>query len=229
MPVLPVFSSAAVFDFRFFSAALTLSGRFCPGASILIAATGINARQYCFGFAFLGQLFEQVRLGSYSALFVAALLAGSTILLAGVVFVERGQRRILINYAKRQVGNRLTGGQASYLPLKVNMAGVMPAIFAYLTFVAGAQFCLFRCQYRGPLVARFSTLGTHSSHLIAKRLFFFVAGFANARENADMSQQKRFCTSFQRHSPGRAFIVAAISQTPSGLTASPSAPGQKRR
>jgi preprotein translocase subunit SecY len=48
----------------------------------------------------------------------------------GVVFVERGQRKILVNYAKRQVGNKVYGGQSSYLPLKLNMSGVIPPIFA---------------------------------------------------------------------------------------------------
>ena len=47
-----------------------------------------------------------------------------------VVFIEKGQRRILVNYAKRQVGNRLYGGQSSFLPLKLNMSGVIPPIFA---------------------------------------------------------------------------------------------------
>ena len=47
-----------------------------------------------------------------------------------VVFVERGQRKITVNYAKRQVGNKLYGGQTSHLPLKLNMAGVIPPIFA---------------------------------------------------------------------------------------------------
>jgi preprotein translocase subunit SecY len=49
---------------------------------------------------------------------------------AVVVFVEKGQRRILVNYAKRQVGNKLYGGQSSFLPLKLNMSGVIPPIFA---------------------------------------------------------------------------------------------------
>jgi len=48
----------------------------------------------------------------------------------GVVFVERGQRKILVNYARRQVGNKVYGGQSSHLPLKLNMAGVIPPIFA---------------------------------------------------------------------------------------------------
>ena len=47
-----------------------------------------------------------------------------------LVFVERGQRKILVNYARRQVGNKVYGGQASHLPLKINMAGVIPPIFA---------------------------------------------------------------------------------------------------
>jgi len=58
---------------------------------------------------------------------VFALVVGVTAL---VVFIEKGQRRILVNYAKRQVGNKLYGGQSSFLPLKLNMSGVIPPIFA---------------------------------------------------------------------------------------------------
>jgi preprotein translocase subunit SecY len=61
------------------------------------------------------------------ALFIFALVVGVTAL---VVFIEKGQRRILVNYAKRQVGNKLYGGQSSFLPLKLNMSGVIPPIFA---------------------------------------------------------------------------------------------------
>ncbi len=78
----------------------------------------------------LGGSLELVRTGSMSvfvALFIFALVAGVTFV---VVFVEKGQRRILVNYAKRQVGNRLYGGQSSFLPLKLNMSGVIPPIFA---------------------------------------------------------------------------------------------------
>jgi preprotein translocase subunit SecY len=73
---------------------------------------------------------ELVRTGAFSipiALFIAALVLGVT---AFVCFVERGQRKILVNYAKRQVGRRIYGGQTSHLPLKLNMAGVIPPIFA---------------------------------------------------------------------------------------------------
>ncbi len=75
-------------------------------------------------------MLELVSTGSMhplSAFFICALAAAVTY---GVVFVERGQRRILINYAKRQVGNKIYGGQSSYLPLKLNMSGVIPPIFA---------------------------------------------------------------------------------------------------
>jgi preprotein translocase subunit SecY len=78
----------------------------------------------------LGGLFELVRTGAMhpvTALFICALV----VLVTGfVVFVERGQRKILVNYAKRQVGNKIYGGQSSHLPLKLNMSGVIPPIFA---------------------------------------------------------------------------------------------------
>ena len=78
----------------------------------------------------LGGLFELVRTGSMLpivALFIVALVIVVTSL---VCFVERGQRRITVNYAKKQVGNKLYAGQSSHLPLKLNMAGVIPPIFA---------------------------------------------------------------------------------------------------
>lgn len=78
----------------------------------------------------IGGLFELVRTGSMStisALLICVIVVGVTYL---VVFIESGQRRILVNYAKRQVGNKIYGGQSTHLPLKVNMAGVIPPIFA---------------------------------------------------------------------------------------------------
>ena len=78
----------------------------------------------------LGQFGTLVSQGSMSivaALFITLLVFGVTF---AVVFVERGQRKILVNYAKRQVGNKVYGGQSSHLPLKLNMSGVIPPIFA---------------------------------------------------------------------------------------------------
>jgi preprotein translocase subunit SecY len=78
----------------------------------------------------IGSLLELVRTGSMSilvAVLIVAIVCGVTYF---VVFVERGQRKILVNYARRQVGNKVYGGQSSHLPLKLNMAGVIPPIFA---------------------------------------------------------------------------------------------------
>jgi len=78
----------------------------------------------------IGSTLELARTGSMSipvVLLIAVLVVAVTMF---VVFVERGQRKILVNYAKRQVGNKLYGGQSSHLPLKLNMAGVIPPIFA---------------------------------------------------------------------------------------------------
>ncbi len=78
----------------------------------------------------VGGLLELVRTGAMSILvsLLIVLLVGAVTYL--VVFVERGQRKILVNYARRQVGNKVYGGQSSHLPLKLNMAGVIPPIFA---------------------------------------------------------------------------------------------------
>jgi preprotein translocase subunit SecY len=78
----------------------------------------------------VGQAFESARQGDLNILLLLVIAALAVGVIAFVVFVERGQRRITINYAKRQVGNRQMAAQSSHLPLKLNMAGVIPAIFA---------------------------------------------------------------------------------------------------
>jgi preprotein translocase subunit SecY len=78
----------------------------------------------------LGNLFELVNTGAMSIPSVIVICAVAILVTGFVVFVERGQRKILVNYAKRQVGNKIYGGQSSHLPLKLNMSGVIPPIFA---------------------------------------------------------------------------------------------------
>ena len=78
----------------------------------------------------LASLLELVRTGSMNILSALLIVVICVAVTYFVVFVERGQRRILVNYAKRQVGNKIYGGQSSYFPLKLNMAGVIPPIFA---------------------------------------------------------------------------------------------------
>ena len=78
----------------------------------------------------IGGLLELVRTGAMNILVSIFIIALVILVTYFVVFVERGQRKILVNYARRQVGNKVYGGQSSHLPLKLNMAGVIPPIFA---------------------------------------------------------------------------------------------------
>lgn len=78
----------------------------------------------------IGGTLELVRTGSMHFLVALIIFIAAALVTAFVVFIERGQRKILVNYAKRQVGKKVFGGQSSHLPLKLNMAGVIPPIFA---------------------------------------------------------------------------------------------------
>lgn len=103
------------------------------GISIIIATsilTGIPSA--------IGQALEQARQGDLNILMLLSIGVLAMVVIAVVVFIERGQRRITVNYAQRQQGRKLMQAQASHLPFKVNMAGVIPAIFAstFLLFPA---------------------------------------------------------------------------------------------
>jgi len=78
----------------------------------------------------IGGTLELTRTGAFSIPLVLFLFVAAILVTAFVVFVERGQRKITVNYAKRQVGRQVYGGQSSHLPLKLNMSGVIPPIFA---------------------------------------------------------------------------------------------------
>ena len=78
----------------------------------------------------MGGLLELVRTGAMSIIVALLIVVVVGLVTYFVVFVERGQRKILVNYARRQVGNKVYGGQSSHLPLKLNMSGVIPPIFA---------------------------------------------------------------------------------------------------
>jgi len=78
----------------------------------------------------IGGLLELVRTGAMSIIVAMIIVVLVVLVTFLVVFIERGQRKILVNYARRQVGNKVYGGQSSHLPLKLNMAGVIPPIFA---------------------------------------------------------------------------------------------------
>ena len=87
----------------------------------------------------IGQAFEAARQGEVNIIALLAVGVFAVVIVGFVVFIERGQRRIPVNYAKRQQGRRMYQAQASYLPLKINMAGVIPAIFASSLLLAPAS------------------------------------------------------------------------------------------
>ena len=78
----------------------------------------------------VGQSLEQARQGELNILILLAIVALAIVVVYLVVFIERGQRRVTVNYAKRQQGRQQYQAQSSHLPLRVNMSGVIPAIFA---------------------------------------------------------------------------------------------------
>jgi preprotein translocase subunit SecY len=80
--------------------------------------------------AAIGQSLEQARQGDLNVVLLIGIALGVPALIYAIVFIERGQRKITVNYARRQVGRKVYQGQSTHLPLKVNIAGVIPAIFA---------------------------------------------------------------------------------------------------
>lgn len=142
----------------------------------------------------MGGMLDLVRTDSMSvvsALFIFVLVIAVTYF---VVYVERGQRRITVNYAKRQVGNKLYGGQSSHLPLKLNMSGVIPPIFASSIILLPATVTSWfsanpNMRWLGDLAAALSPQQplyvTLYSGLIIFFCFFYTALVFNSRETAD--------------------------------------------
>lgn len=142
----------------------------------------------------IGGLFELVRTGAMHP-FTALVICVLVVVVTGVVvFVERGQRKILVNYAKRQVGNKIYGGQSSHLPLKLNMSGVIPPIFASSIILFPATLGQWFGASEGMtwLKDLSSTLSPGQplyvllySAAIVFFCFFYTALVFNARETAD--------------------------------------------
>ncbi len=142
----------------------------------------------------IGGLLELVRTGAMSI--IAALLIVTIVVLVTwfVVFIERGQRKILVNYARRQVGNKVYGGQSSHLPLKLNMAGVIPPIFASSIillpatvvgwFSAGESMTWLR-DVAGTLAPGQPVYVMLYAAAIIFFCFFYTALVFNSRETAD--------------------------------------------
>jgi preprotein translocase subunit SecY len=141
----------------------------------------------------LASLFELSRTGAMSAGFIIILLVLAVATVAAIVFMERAQRRILVQYPKRQQGNKMYGGESSHLPLKLNTAGVIPPIFASSLLLmpvtianfggsSDSQWLNFISAYLGhgqPLYLAFY-LG-----MIVFFCFFYTAIVFNPEETAD--------------------------------------------
>ncbi len=145
----------------------------------------------------VGQTFEQINSGEMAGPFAMLLLLVIVGVTAFCVFVERAQRRITVNYAKRQVGRKMYGGQTSHLPFKLNMAGVIPPIFASSLLLFPATIASFLGSNSDSKVAEFlqglaASLGYGQplhlvlyAALIIFFCFFYTALVFNARDTAD--------------------------------------------
>ena len=159
------------------------------GISILIFA-GIVAGLP----AALAALLDLVRTNAMSVLSALFIVALVVLVTALVVFVERGQRKITVNYAKRQVGNKVYGGQSSHLPLKLNMAGVIPPIFAssiilfpatITSWFSSSENMRWLSDLAAALSPRQPLYITLYSVAIIFFCFFYTALVFNSRETAD--------------------------------------------
>jgi len=146
----------------------------------------------------IGGLLELVRTGAMGPLVSIFIIAVVMLVTYFVVFVERGQRKILVNYARRQVGNKVYGGQSSHLPLKLNMAGVIPPIFASSIILLPATvinwfssgesdnaLVLFMKDVSGALTPGQPIYLMFYAAAIIFFCFFYTALVFNSRETAD--------------------------------------------
>jgi preprotein translocase subunit SecY len=155
----------------------------------LIIFSGIVARMP----AAFGSLLELGRTGAVSTVFIIIFLVVAIGVITFIVFMERAQRRLLVQYPKRQVGNKMFGGEASHLPLKLNTSGVIPPIFASSLLLLPATFASFGSADQTGILGWFSIYLRHGSiiyivlyvALIIFFCFFYTAIVFNPTETAD--------------------------------------------
>ncbi len=154
----------------------------------LIIFSGIVARMP----SALAALLELGRTGAISTFFIIIFLALAVGVVTFIVFMERAQRRILVQYPKRQVGNKMFGGEASHLPLKLNTSGVIPPIFASSLLLLPATLASFNVNQTG-ILGEISAILSHGQPLyiglyvllIVFFCFFYTAIVFNPTETAD--------------------------------------------
>ncbi|OIQ00587.1 MAG: preprotein translocase subunit SecY [Zetaproteobacteria bacterium CG2_30_46_52] len=142
----------------------------------------------------IGGTLELARTGEYTAIGVLGLMTMGLLVTYAVVWFERAQRRIPVQYAKRQVGNKMFGGKASFLPLKINTAGVIPPIFASSLILLPATFAQFTKDAAGfEWIADIAALMAPGqwlylllfSCLVAFFCFFYTAIVFNPKDTAE--------------------------------------------
>jgi len=142
----------------------------------------------------LASLFEMGRTGALSPFFIIAFLFVAAGVVMFIVFIERAQRRIVIQYPKRQVGNRMFGGDSTHMPLKINTAGVIPPIFASSILLVPATITGFSAVTAEP--GWMATIGAALAHgtplymlsyaaMIIFFAYFYTAVVFNPEETAD--------------------------------------------
>ena len=141
----------------------------------------------------LASAFELSRRGTLSVPLLIALLVGIIAIIAIIVFMERAQRRLLVQYPKRQMGNRMAQGDSSHLPLKLNTAGVIPPIFASSLLLLPATFAAFGTSGSSEWFSQLTAMLGRGQPLylaiyvglIIFFAFFYTAIVFNPEETAD--------------------------------------------
>src|SRR5882724_1351252 len=136
---------------------------------------------------------ELGRTGAISTMVIVAMLVAAVVVITGIVFFERAQRRIVVQYPKRQTGNRMSSGEASHLPLKLNSSGVIPPIFASSLLALPATVASFNSA-NGPQWLQTVSIWLTHGHLVYMLLyvglisffaFFYTAIVFNPVDTAD--------------------------------------------
>jgi preprotein translocase subunit SecY len=141
----------------------------------------------------LASTLELGRTGAISTVFIIIFLLMSVAVVAFIVFMERAQRRILVQYPKRQMGNKMFGGDASHLPLKINTSGVIPPIFASSLLLLPATVANFEANGQFGWISEITAYLAHGRPLymalyvglIGFFCFFYTAIVFNPEETAD--------------------------------------------
>jgi preprotein translocase subunit SecY len=163
----------------------------------------------------------QLRIAKGWFLFASVIVVGFAII-AAVIFIEQAQRRIPVQYARRMVGRKMFGGSSTYIPLKVNQAGVIPVIFASSLLYLPAMIVQFNQNNDSPIVkwiATYFVRGDHPLYMIAYFLlivfftYFYVAITFNPEEVADnMKKYGGFIPGIRAGKPTEEYLNYVLSR-----------------